>query len=67
MFAGVRSAAAAADLAACHPAITPLTLDVQRPDTIQQSRAAVETALAAAGSSGLSGLINNAGPYTAFF
>lgn len=59
VFAGVRTAADASSVAALHPAVTPLILDVTSEDSISAAVAQVRAALGGVG--GLQLLVNNAG------
>jgi NAD(P)-dependent dehydrogenase (short-subunit alcohol dehydrogenase family) len=58
VFAGVRSDAAAAELAAAGAGIQPVLLDVTKPESVSSALQQVQQQL---GADGLSGLINNAG------
>ncbi|KAI8474724.1 MAG: short-chain dehydrogenase/reductase SDR [Monoraphidium minutum] len=58
VYAGVRNAVAAADVAALHAGIEPLTIDVGSTESV---RAAAEAVARGVGPGGLQGLVNNAG------
>ena len=61
VFAGVRSAAAGASLAAGRPAVTPVELDILDHASLDRARAQIAEALETDGHAGLTGLVNNAG------
>ena len=61
VFAGVRSAAAGASLAAGRPAVTPVELDILDHASLGRARAQIAEALETDGHAGLTGLVNNAG------